>query len=970
MSNQSDRARQVARCLLLTSAALVWSSHGSAQTNAASQTTQTAAEDGTTGERPDTGDIVVTGTRLAVSGFTSTTPVTALGAERMAAMAAPNVGEALASLPSFRSTTSPNNTAVGQNISPVNAGARIADLRGLGTSRTLVLVNNRRFVPSTNTGTVDLNMIPTLLVQRAEVVTGGASAAYGSDAVSGVINIILDTKLEGIRTNVGYGVTDKGDGEEYSVQFAAGTSIAGGRGHAVFGAEYNKSRGTGGCYTRNFCNNEVGDLTGTPGVNGRPAHNITYNLRTATLTPGGLISATVDAAGVRTAARGGPLSGIQFDASGQPTGFTYGTNANSLFQEGGSGAGLNTFFDDPLLQIPVTRYNGYGYLDYEFSPAFTGFVEASYGHVAGYPRGPEIRDIGFPAAGDVIKVDNPYLPTATRNIMVANNMSAIVLGKIGNEFGKMDSVSERDVMRVTAGGSGELGGSWKWDAHVQWGVTDYHQSTINNRITANFNKAIDAVRNVNGDIVCRVNADASTTNDDPACRPLNIIGTTNFTQEAKAYAFGASKHYSEFSQLAGAANIQGELFDIGAGPAAVAMGVEARRNKLDIQVDPISARNGFYVYNATPSTGTVTVKEGYLEAAIPLMRDGVLGSSLELNGAVRYADYSTKGQTSRNNFNAWTWKAGATYRPVDWVLLRTTYSRDIRAPNASELFTTPVGGQAALYDTKTSNTVFVQTFTGGNINLTPETARTFTAGFTLQPRGALAGFRFSVDYYDILVKDAISTIAGQRIVDNCNATNDPQYCSLVTRDVNNQLSTVSILFLNLNQLKLRGVDFEGSYRFDIGGGTVDLRALATHNIRLESSATPGVNRAGDNGLSGVPSWVVDAFAGINFGRFGMNLQGHFLSAGKVDASFVGPEDAGYSPTLSNSINTNRVPSRFYTNAGLTFDLINDGKRKVQIYGNVLNLFNVTPPPYWNGDNNSVNYDNVGRRYRVGVRTNF
>ena len=304
------------------------------------------------------------------------------------------------------------------------------------------------------------------------------------------------------------------------------------------------------------------------------------------------------------------------------------------------------------------------------------------------------------------------------------------------------------------------------------------------------------------------------------------------------------------------------------------------------------------------------------------------------------------------------------------MLLRATYSRDIRAPNASELFTTPVGGQAALYDTKTSNTVFVQTFTGGNINLTPEKARTFTAGFTLQPRGALTGFRFSVDYYDILVKDAISTIAGQRIVDNCNATNDPQYCSLVTRDVNGQLSTVSILFLNLNQLKLRGVDFEGSYRFDVGSAKVDLRALATHNIKLESSATPGVNRAGDNGLSGVPSWVVDAFAGITVGRFGMNLQGHFLSAGKVDASFVGPEDAGYSPTLSNSINTNRVPSRYYTNAGLTFDLVNDGKRKVQIYGNVLNLFNVTPPPYWNGDNNSVNYDNVGRRYRIGVRTNF
>jgi len=958
------------RWLLLASATLVCSGQAAMAQTGNGQTPQASEEDRSASGESDTNDIVVTGTRLSASGFTSTTPVTSLGAERLAAMAAPDVGEALASLPSFRSTTSPNNTAVGQNISPVNAGARIADLRGLGPSRTLVLINNRRFVPSTNTGTVDLNMIPTLLVERAEVVTGGASAAYGSDAVSGVINIILNTKLEGVRANIGYGVTDEGDGQEYSVQLAAGTGIAGGRGHAVFGAEYSKSDGTGGCYTRNFCNNEVGDLTGTPGVNGRPAHNITNNLRTSTLTPGGLISATVSASGVRTAAKDGVLGGIQFDANGQPTSFTYGANANSLFQEGGSGAGLNAFFDDPLLQIPVTRYNAYAYADYEFSPAFTGFVEASYGHVAGYPRGPEIRDIGYPAAGDVIKVDNPYLPDSIRQTMIANNMSAIVLGKIGSEFGTMDSVSTRDVMRVTGGGSGELGGSWKWDAHLQWGVTDYHQSTTNNRITANFAKAIDAVTDANGNIVCRVNADSSTTNDDPACRPLNIIGTTNFTEEGKAYAFGTSHHYSEFSQVAGAANIQGELFDLGAGPAGVAMGVEARRNKLNIQVDPISASNGFYVYNATPSRGSVTVKEAYLEAALPLMRDSAFGAGLELNGAVRYADYSTKGQSTGNDFNAWTWKVGATYRPIEWVLLRSTYSRDIRAPNAAELFTTPVGGQAALYDTKTSNTVFVQTFTGGNINLTPEKARTFTGGITLQPPGALTGLRFSVDYYDILVKDAISTLSGQRIVDNCNASNDPQFCSLVTRDGNGQLSTVSILYLNLNELKLRGIDFEGSYRFDLAGAAVDFRALATHNIRLENSGTPGVNRAGDNGLSGVPSWVVDAIATVNVGRFGANLQGHFLSAGKVDASLIGPEDEGYSPSLTNSINTNRVPSRFYTNLGLTFDIVNDGSRKIQIYGNVLNLFNVSPPPYWNGDNNSVNYDNVGRRYRVGVRTNF
>jgi len=327
-------------------------------------------------------EITITGTRLGVSGFTTPTPVTVLGADLIEKTASPTVGEALAQLPSFRATTTPAT----QQIFPANAGARIADLRGLGASRTLVLVDSRRFTPSTSSGTVDLNLIPTLLVKRAEVVTGGASAAYGSDAVSGVINILLDTKLSGIKATAGYGVTDHGDGQQYFAQFAAGTSFNDGRGHAVFGVEYNKDKGVGGCYTRTFCSNEVGDLTGTPGANGRPAHNISYNVHTSSLTPGGLITATINAAGVRTPAKGGPLSGIQFSGNAQPTSFTYGNYPSALFQEGGSGTGLNTFFGDPALSIPVERYNALGHFEYEFSPAFTWFAEASWPELSGRSR--------------------------------------------------------------------------------------------------------------------------------------------------------------------------------------------------------------------------------------------------------------------------------------------------------------------------------------------------------------------------------------------------------------------------------------------------------------------------------------------------------------------------------------------------------------------------------------------------------
>lgn len=917
------------------------------------------------------GDIVVTGSRLSVSGFTAPTPVTVIGSERIQQMASPNVGEALAQLPAFRSTTSPANSVVGSNISPVNAGARIADLRGLGPSRTLVLVSGRRFAPSTSTGTVDLNLIPTLLVGSADIVTGGASAAYGSDAVSGVINIQLDTKLQGLKGTIGYGVTDVGDGKEYSVQLAGGTSFADGRGHFVAGLEYDKDKGTGGCYTRRFCANELADLTGTPGANGRPAHNITTNVHTSTLTPGGLITATTNTAGVRTAASGGVLGGIQFDAAGQPTTFAYGQYANSLFQQGGSGTGLNAFFGDPKLSIPVTRYNGYMHGEYEISSAFKPFVEVSYGHVAGYTRGPEIRDTGYPATGDVIKVDNPYLPASIQQTMVANNIASVTIGKLGTDFGTMDSVTKRDTFRFVGGASGDLGSGWHWDGYVEYGLTDYHQSTKNDRITARFAKAIDAVRTPGGSIACRVNADADPTNDDAACVPLNILGQGQYSAAAKAYAFGTTYQNSTYTETVGALNLRGSPFETWAGPVAVATGVETRKDTLKIRVDPISAANGFYVYNSTPSDGSVNVIEGYGEVAVPLLRDSVVGKSLDLNGAVRQTHYNSRSPSTSADFDATTWKIGLTYRPVEWLLLRATESRDFRAPNTAELFTSPVGGQSTITDSKTSTQVFAQTFTGGNINLKPEHGRTFTAGATMQPGGALRGLRLSADYYKIRVDSAIATLGAQVIVNTCNTTNAADICGLVTRDSNGILKSVQVLYLNLNRVDMRGIDIEGSYRAHIGStATLDLRALATHTMDYTNSSLPGINRAGDNGYNGLPSWVVDSFATLSLGRLEVNAQEHFISAGKVDATYVGPEDPGYSVTLANSINTNRVPSRFYTNLGASYKLIDRGTQKLQIYANVINLFDTTPPPYWNGDNNSVNYDNIGRRYRVGVRFGF
>ncbi|WP_404710451.1 TonB-dependent receptor domain-containing protein [Sphingomonas sp. MMS24-J13] len=946
---------------LMATVALAIVASGLTPAAAAGQTAPAASND-----QPQ--EIVVTGSRIASAGFNTPTPVTTLGTDRLQKMGSTNIGEALASLPSFRASSSPTNTTVGSNISPGNAGARIADLRGLGTTRTLVLVDSRRFAPSTSTGTVDLNLIPTLLIERADVVTGGASAAYGSDAVSGVINIILSKHLEGVKSNLEFGISDRGDGKEYVAQIAAGTAFDGGRGHVVFGLEYDKDKGVGNCYTRTYCSNEVGNLTQAAGVNGRPANNIAYNVHTATLTPGGLITATVNAAGVRTAARGGVLGGLQFDASGAPTAFTYGQNGGALFMEGGTGTGLNAFFGDPALSIPVTRYNGYGHFEYEVADAFTPFIDVSYGHVVGYTAGPEIRDGGFPGNGDLIKIDNPFLPASLKTTMAANGITGLVIGKLGTDLGKMDSVSKRNNYRIVGGGSGKLGGSWSWDGYAQYGTTDYRQSTVNDRITANFANAIDAVADpVSGRPICRI----ALTNPATACVPLNILGQGQYSQAAKNYAFGTTQQNTNFTQVAAAANVHGNLFNTWAGPVTVATGAETRRDSLQISVDPISAVNGFYIFNATPASGHVSVVEGYAEAGVPLLRDSALGRSLDLNGAIRRTHYKTANQTVSNSFDTTTWKIGGTYSPIDGVLLRVTELQDIRAPNTSELFTTPVTSVAALTDTKTGTQVFANVYTGGNINLKPEKARTFTAGVTLQPQGSLRGLKIAVDYYKIRIRDAIATLGAQVIVNTCNTTGAADICGLVTRNSSNILQSVSVLYLNLNRQDLKGLDFEASYRLPLGTGTsLDLRGLATHNISLTNSSLPNVNRAGDDGLNGVPSWVADGFATLNIRRLTLTAQGHFISAGKYDASLIGPEDAGYSVLSPSSINTNRVPARFYTNIGASFDLLKTGKRTLKIYGNVNNLFDVMPPPLWNGNNNSVYYDVIGRRYRMGLRYDF
>jgi iron complex outermembrane receptor protein len=397
--------------------------------------------------------------------------------------------------------------------------------------------------------------------------------------------------------------------------------------------------------------------------------------------------------------------------------------------------------------------------------------------------------------------------------------------------------------------------------------------------------------------------------------------------------------------------------------------------------DPISTALRFYTSPGAAISGKINVKEGFVEAGLPLAKDVAFARELAINGAVRVTDYSTSG-------TVWSWKAGATYEPINALRFRVTRSRDIRAPNIFELYGPQQSSFSSVVDPLNNGSQGLpQVINGGNRNLTPEIAKTWTIGGVLQPDfWGLNRLRFSVDYYDIQLKGAIAALTAPVIVSQCAANPSSTVCALVSRDpATGNLVSVQNPLLNLNKLVTRGWDMEASYVLPlsdvVGGwdGNVSARVLATHIDHLTTVTPQGIatDRAGQNGspvstVSGVPSWQVNGYLTYQGNRFGAQFQARYISGGVRDVTLVGPGQAGYSTTLANSTNNNRIPAYWYFNMNAQYDIIKSGSRSVQLFGAINNLFDKDPPiaPSSFGPTNNVLYDVIGRTYRVGVRFTY
>ncbi|MBY8826232.1 TonB-dependent receptor domain-containing protein [Sphingomonas colocasiae] len=871
-----------------------------------------SATDAKTTENDD--PIVVTGSRIDRAGYDAPTPTTVVGEVDLRLGNRPGIGQVLNELPQFRSTVSPSTTA-GNVIS----GSTAADLRGLGTVRTLSLINGRRFVGSNN-----LNNVPQSLVKRIDVVTGGASAAWGSGAVAGVVNIILNDELEGLSMGAQTGISSRGDGARYGGDIAWGTNFADDRGHFMIAAEYINDKGIFG---RNDGSRPNLDADSFTLPNGSLLRVRDVNFLDAT--PGGVI-------------RSGALAGMAFGADGSLSPLALGSQTNSTAMVGGAS---RSQADHIAVSAPFERLNVFGRASYEFSEAARLWFDMGWTRMwtDGYQLFPDALRATATSGGLVFSRDNGFLSPAVR-AQLASGPATFRMGRILDDIGRYGGVAyryERNDIEAAIGLEGTLGGGWRYGTYYTHGELRNRMNTFNQRNLANFNNAIDAVINpANQQIVCRI----ALTDPNTPCRPLNLFGQGNASPDAIAYAFGSATTIQTTKLDAAGASLRGDPFSTWAGPVSIAVGVDWRREALETNYrDPVSMVNGFsYVIGALD--GSFTVKEAFGEIAVPLL--DLTGVKFEVNGAARYSDYSTSG-------GIWTWKTGGTLRLFDDLLLRTVYSRDIRSPNITELYTGVSTGIGTLLDPFRNNaSVSYFRYVGGNPDLKPETANTLTIGGSYSPSFA-RGLSLSVDYYKIDIEDVIGTIGAQDLVTQCFRGNTA-FCALIVRDASGAITTLYGNQQNLAAYKTRGLDMEASYVLPLASGDASLRfrALATRVFKLQIN--DGVNiydRAGDVGDNvtfSTPKWKATGSVTYQDKQFGADFRLRYVGGGLYNS-------------LLNIVN-NKVAGRAYVDLGVRFE-IDD----FTLFANVNNLLDRDPPLTPSA---IVHYDSVGRYFSGGVKLKF
>jgi outer membrane receptor protein involved in Fe transport len=902
-------------------------------------------------------------------------------------------------------------------------------LRNLGFQRTLVLFDGARVVTSTAQGGVDLTTLPSNVISRVDVVTGGASASWGSDALAGVVNLVVDHNITGFKSTIQGGETVAGVRDIFA-QAAAGQDIFGGRGHIEIAASAEQRPDTelltdAQWYQGAYWVSNPAYAAG----NGQPQFVVATNVGLANATPGGIINASpaVTAAnspsGVAVPAN--YLKGIQFVGAGNLEQVNYGNVTANALSNGGS---LNTRTTQaPLTAIsePSNTYTLFADARYRLTDTIEASIQLNYGYFTGLSESLAAANTNLTIHGD-----NAFIPAALQSTLQNTGIPSFTLGTLNVNNYNLQTASgsdlyrnandqlapgiyhnRRNLMRGVFGLDGTLGGDWSWKADIESSGARYSVHTQGEPITANLLNAIDSVvvtpANVGtsglplGSIACRSTltgkqVTSGFVTSQPGCIPLNVFGTGVASPAAIAYVTGASTgsrayDHESLAQFVAEATMQGTLpWQLPAGKVAVAFGTDYRKESGRTEVPPIAALNGYNGANGLVlPDSSYDVVEGFAEVNAPILKDNIV-NSLDFSMAGRITNYSTSGVIE-------TWKLGATSQVNEDIKLRTTWSVDIRAPQLSDLYSTGTGGTVPLTDPKTNLVVPVLVQKPGNPNLLPEVARTVSGGVVLTPH-FIPGFRMSADWYSIDITNLITSLNENFIVAECNPTvpsqihpgqngnlNQPLCSGLVFNGPNGALSQLHDPELNFAKYTVSGLDMAANYDTDLWDGSLSLAAMA--NLTDEYTQTqPGL---GANDIAGSftqqhpslglynagPKWRGVLTATYKIGPYSFTAQGRWYGTA------VMYQDGNTGDNASAATALKYDPAHFEVPAVVFLDLRGsyDFSPNYSLFWAIDNALNIPPPlvvpttsattagfdAYFNTD--AGLYGVLGRNVRLGIR---
>lgn len=928
-------------------------------------------------------EIVVTGTRIARPELESAMPVAVLRMDAAKSFGYNTAYDALTLLPAIGPGLG-NSNSQGETF---DVGVANINLRNLGVNRTLVLVDGKRWVSGgARTSAVDLNTIPDAMIERFEIVTGGAAAIYGADAVSGAVNIIMKKKITGLNISAITGISQEGDARQTSISASTGFEFADGRGSFVIGGTYNDTALLR--YNDRYLNRTsfVTNPANTGPNDGIPDNILETNLRFLN----------------RSAIPAFFLNNQWYylpDGIVTPTGYER-VYVPGALGSGRGGPGANAF-EYHLLRNKSEYGSLYSNLSYELTPEITWNTTFSYAKT--YTRGPtvfpEYRDDLRPTnwwggtTGGVARLTNPFLPASLRQFMIANNLTSVALNRTYFNLPQPFEIHERDNVTVGTDIGGALTDKLNWSAFFRYGQVIDNVTTTNMVRRSAWINARDVVADpATGQPVC-ANAAARTA----GCIPFNLFTTDAPSQAFLDYATTDRFERRKNTLYTGGGSITGSLFSLPYGDVSIAAGAEWRRETLSTRDDPDTAKlaeivfrpGGDYVLHpALDASRNAT--ELYGEVVIPVLRDLPFAYRLGIEGAYRYSNYSDTADTH-------TWKAGGTWEPVAGLALRGVYSRSVRIPNFGELFSPlliqtvgvtndPCSGVFITQNPNRArncatvlpglslplpfpNTNAPQINLGGNPELTPETSKSLTLGAVFQPR-FLPGFDLTVDYFDIKIDSVITAVPYLSILNLCvdSASGiDSFYCDLITRNSTGQIVSIQAENYNQAELRARGIDVGASYRHLVGPGLLHIGFNGTYLLEQTSVATQGTTGVDFAGQWTNPRFKGTLFTNYTLGKVTIGLNTRFISRSvfNVTDSSAETRDPSHVPAyVYNDLTVQVRPTERY---GLTLGVKNISN--VGIFGP---LRDTAPGPNSSGgvQTGSAFYDAIGRYFFAKVDVKF